>query len=363
MAESNTAEKAAYQASFTKAKKQQARDRGTADAGGDPILEAARQRALAPQQPESGAPNPPVGRVQPTKPSGEFIQRPDGSRVPREYYNLTADQQDRFDQLLKGEEVSAKDESMAMKYTLMLGDQLEEQAGRITELESQLADALDAVYVVKRRMDGFDTSLEVSKSDELVEAQSDIAQQVTNLAAVKAEAESSAFRISRETEIQIADHQNRMAAIEQPIAELEGRVRSTTLLMGERGNAVVDQLAAMEGQQSRLGVQLTELEGRSDAIGSPITRDEMRELVTSTVASEFPLQLPAMVSKELAVQKATGELGEGIELDRGYLAQSLENSDERSKRFEVSQQQIAEAKFTNPTEAAIARALKKGGRG
>ena len=324
-------------------------------------LERARQRALDSTQPkESGLRNP---SSVPQKPSGEFIQRPDGSKVPVEYYDLDAESKARFDALLKEEENNAAGESQFDRVSLALLDQQASQSRRITQLERLVESLVGENMTLRRRQDGIDTSVETTKSAALVEQESAIAQQVTNLAAVKAEAESSATSIRRETEIQIADHQNRMAAIERPIAELEGRVRSTTLLMGERGNAVVDQLAAMEGQQSRLGVQITELEGRSDAIGNPITRDEMREMVTGTVAAEFPLQLPAMVSKELAVQKATGELGEGIELDRGYLAQSLENSDERSKRFEVSQQQIAEAKFTNPTEAAIARALKKGGRG
>ena len=92
MAELSTAAQAAYQASFKKAKKQQARDKGAADDGGDPILEAARQRALAPQQPAAlnsrGA-----ATVQPTQPSGRFVPRPDGSRVPEEFYNLSPEQQ------------------------------------------------------------------------------------------------------------------------------------------------------------------------------------------------------------------------------------------------------------------------------
>ena len=358
MAELTTAEKAAYQASFKKAKKQQARDKGAADAGGDPIVEAARQRALAPQQPASVSPNPPVGRVQP-KPSGRFVQRPDGSRVPEEFYNLNPEQQQQFNQLLKEEENNAAGESQFDRVSLALLDQQAAQAKRVTKLERLVESLVGENMELRRRQDGIDLSVETTKSAALVEQESAIAQQVTNLAAVKAEAESAATTIRRETEIQRLDHDARLAAIEQPLAELEGRVKSSTTLMAERGNAVVDQLASMEGQQSRLGVQLTELEGRTDAIGNPITRAEVKDMVTSTVASEFPAQLPAMVSKELAIQRASGELGEGIEIDRGYLAQSLENSDERSKRFEISEQQIEESKFTNPTQAAVARALKK----
>ena len=324
-------------------------------------LDRARQRALDSTQPkESGLRNPSSVSQ---KPSGEFIQRPDGSRVPKEYFDLPREQQVNFDALLKEEESGAANESLALQYSKSVGDQQEAQAQRITALESQLADALDAVYVVQRRMDNIDTSVEVGKSDLLIEAQSDIAQQVTNLAAVKAEAESSATSIRRETEIQRLDHEQRLAAMEQPMAELEGRLKSSGTLYQEGIIANQNQLADVSAGVESIKVQLTELKGQTNAIGDPITRDELRGLVTSTVASEFPLQLPAMVSKELAIQKRTGELGEGIEIDRGYLAQSLENSDERSKRFEVSEQQIAEAQFTNPTERAVKRALKKRGRG
>ena len=58
MAELTTAEQTAYQVSFDKAKKQQARDQGAADAGGG-ALQRARERALGESKPvESGLRNP-----------------------------------------------------------------------------------------------------------------------------------------------------------------------------------------------------------------------------------------------------------------------------------------------------------------
>ena len=185
MAELSTAEQAAYNASFNKTKKQAARDKGAADAGGDPILEAARQRALAPQQP--AALNRPASEtVQPTKPSGEFIQRPDGSRVPKEYFDLPREQHVNFDALLKEKESEAANESLALQYSKSIGDQQASDALRITKLERLVESLIGENLELRRRQDGIDTSVETTKSAALVEQESAIAQQVTNLAAVKA---------------------------------------------------------------------------------------------------------------------------------------------------------------------------------
>ena len=356
-----TAEQAAYQASFNRTKKQQARDKGAEDAGGS-ALERARQRALGVGEQQAPAPRP-------VKSSGpqQFVQVPARGttyRVPDpQWYALSSEQQNAYLDAVDGEATEAKNESLALQYSMSVGDQQASDAKRITQLESQLAEALEAVYVVQRRMDNIDLTVEATKSDALVEAESQLAQSIVNAGTVKSQLDSSTANSAREMEIQQADHRARFEASERVLGDMEGRLKSTGTLYQERGNAVVSQLASIEGRVAKTEVTQVELEGRTDALGTPITRDEMRAMVTSTVAAEFPAQLPAMVSKELAVQKATGELGEGIEIDRGYLSQSLENSDERSKRFEISEQQIEESKFTNPTERAIKRALKKGGRG
>ena len=322
-------------------------------------LDRARQRALS-----GGAVAAPSSAPSaPKKPSGEFIQRPDGTKVPREYYDLPPEQKARFDQLLKAEESEAAGESLALQYSKSVGDQQANAAKRITDLERLVESLVGENMVLRRRQDNIDLSLEVTKSEALVEAESQLAQTIVNAGTVKSQLDSSTANSAREMEIQQADHRARFEASERVLGDMEGRLKSTGTLYQERGNAVVSQLASIEGRVAKTEVTQVELEGRTDALGTPITRDEMRAMVTSTVAAEFPAQLPGMVSKELAVQKATGELGEGIEIDRGYLSQSLENSDERSKRFEISEQQIEESKFTNPTERAIKRALKKGGRG
>lgn len=359
MAELSTAEQAAYQASFNRTKKQAARDKGAADAGGS-ALERARQRALGGDQ-QAPAPRP-------VKSSGpqQFVQVPARGttyRVPDpQWYALSSEQQNAYLDGVDGEATEEKNESLALQYSMSVGDQVGRDAKRITNLERLVESLVGENLELRRRQDTIDTTLEISKSDELIGAQSDIAQQVTNLAAVKAEALSTASTIRRESEVLTAGLQQRMADMQEPMATLEGRLKGASSLYQEGIIANQGELAEGRSEVRQLRAEVAELKGQANAIGNPVTRPELRAMVTSTVAAEFPAQLPGMVSKELAVQKATGELGEGIEIDRGYLAQSLENSDERSKRFEISEQQIEESKFTNPTERAIRRALKKGSR-
>ena len=279
-------------------------------------LDRARQRALDSTQPkESGLRNPSSVTK---KPSGEMIQRPDGSKVPIEYFDLPDEQKARFDQLLKEGEAEAQNESLALQYTLTLGDQQASDARRITALESQLNAAMSAMEALQRRMGAIDTSVEAGKSDALVEQESQAAQTVVNMASTTSDGNALIQRIERAKEDFNREADARLAAIEQPLAELVGRVQSAGTIYQEGIIANQNQLADVSARMESMKVQVTELEGRSDALGTPITRDEMREMVTSTVASEFPLQLPAMVSKELAVQKATGELGEGMAFRNGF---------------------------------------------
>ena len=218
MAESTSAEQAAYQASFKKAKKQQARDKGAADAGGAAdALERARQRALAPQQP--AALNSRAGAtVQPTKPSGRFIDTPEG-RVPEEFYSLTPEQQKQFRALVKGEENNAAGESQFDRVALALLDQQAAQAKRVTQLERLVQSLVGENMELRHRQDGIDTTIEVQQSDELTEQQTLLAQMTVNLQAVGAEQESNHQRRIAESAQQAADHEARLAAMEMAEAK------------------------------------------------------------------------------------------------------------------------------------------------
>ena len=331
------------------------------DGAGSSAIERARQRALGIQQPAKTGLQNPSSVAKPL--SGRLVESLNYGKVPEEFYDWQPEQQQRFLKLVAEKKEEEEGGSRFDRTALAVLDQNEAMAKRITALESQLVTAVGVIETMRGEMQSIDTTVEVAKSEALAGQQGEIAQMATNLLTIKLQAGAEMDQYKREMEAQKADHRARLEASERVLNDHENRLKSNAFMMGERANAVTSKLASMEGQQSRLAVQIEELEGRTDAIGNPITRPEMQALVSDAVSAEFPAQLPAMVSKELAVQKATGELGEGVEIDRAYLAQTVENSDERSKRFEITQQQIDESKFTNPTERAIKRALKKGGKG
>lgn len=112
-----------------------------------------------------------------------------------------------------------------------------------------------------------------------LERESQLAQTVVNAGAVKAQLETATANSAREAQQQQADHRQRLEASERVLGDMDGRLKSSTQLMVERGNAVIDQLSAMETRVQRQGVRLEELEGRSDALGSPVTRSETRQMV------------------------------------------------------------------------------------
>lgn len=290
-------------------------------------LARARERALDSTQPKKTGLQKISSVAKPL--SGRLVESPQYGKVPEEFYDLQPEQQQRFLKLVAEKKEEEEGGSRFDRTALAVLDQNDEMAKRITALESQLVMAVGVIETMRGEMKSIDTTIEVAKSEALAGQQVEIAQMATNLLTIKLQASAEMDQYKREMEAQKADHRARLEASERVLSDHENRLKSNAFMMGERSNAVVSKLAAMEGQQSRLSVQIEELEGRTDAIGNPITRPEMQALVSDAVSAEFPAQLPAMVSKELAVQKATGELGEGVEIDRAYLAQT-------SKRIQMA---------------------------
>lgn len=350
MAELSTAEQAAYNASFNKTKKQAARDKGAADAGGDPIVEAARQRALGVAQPkESGLRN--ISSVT-KKPSGEMIQRPDGSKVPIEYFDLPDEQKARFDQLLKEGEAEAQNESLALQYSKSVGDQQEAQARRITNLERLVESLIGENLELRRRQDNIDTSVEVAKSDALIEAESQLAQTIVNAGAVKAQLDSSTASSAREMEIQEADHRARFEASERVLGEMEGRLKSAGTLYEQRGNAVVDQVAAIEGRVAKAEVTQTEIDNgikvNRDTLRAA-TGDDLKSVVDMNVKQAFDDRLEPAMEGLIARKYVTTAPTVGTD---GY----------DPKRDDSAKPFLTEQVGDNATERAVNRALKKAGR-
>ena len=288
-------------------------------------LERARQRAITPE---------PKPQATTTRELDlERIKLPNGVEVPRLYYDLPQEDQKRLVELIQQQERKEEDDNLALGAVNQLLDLRVADSKRIKKLESMVGSFLPIIEAMQRQIDGINTSIEVKKSDEFTEQQVEIAQQTTNIQAIGAKEQIDHDRRMGEAQAQAADHQQRMAAAEEPVAQLEGRVKATMELAQEKGNATVDYVAGVESRVSKVDVRLQEVEGRVDVLGTPITRPEMVEVVKEIVSQEMPAQMPGFVKKELAILKNTGELGEGIEIDRAYLAQTVEANDDRARRY------------------------------
>ena len=255
-------------------------------------LERARQRAITPEaKPQATS----------TKsPDFEPIRHSSGVTVPREYYSLNKADQDRLLELIQQREKKEADDSVAIRSVNQLLDLREADSKRIKKLESMVGSFLPIIEAMQRQIDGISTSIEVGKSDELTQQQVEIAQQTTNLQAVGAREQTEHERRVREAEVQAVDHQQRMTAAEEPVARLEGRVKATMTLAEEKGNAVIDKAADVEGRLGRMDVRLQEAEGQLEAAGNPVSRAEIRSMVTTAVTAEVNAQAPELVDQAIA---------------------------------------------------------------
>ena len=317
------------------------------DGAGSSAIERARQRALGIQQPaKTGLQNP---SSVPQKPSGRFIQRPDGSRVPEEFYSLDPESKARFEQLLKGEESEAANESLALQYSKSVGDQQASDARRITKLERLVESLIGENLELRRRQDNIDTSVEVAKSDALIEAESQLAQTIVNAGAVKAQLDSSTASSAREMEIQEADHRARFEASERVLGEMEGRLKSAGTLYQERGNAVVDQVAAIEGRVATAEVNQTEIDNgikvNRDTLRAA-TGDDLKSVVDMNVKQAFDDRLEPAMEGLIARKYVTTAPTVGTD---GY----------DPKRDDSAKPFLTEQVGDNATARAVNRALKK----
>lgn len=226
-----------------------------------PIVEAARKRALAANKP---APLKTSSKSSDQK--GEFILRPDGSRVPIQYFDLSDEQKANFDALLSSEKEAEAHESLALKYSMALGDQLSTDAKRITRLEKLVESLVGENMELRSRQDGIDLNVETVKSDELVEQESQAAQTVVNMAAITSDGNALILRLERAKEDFNREFESRLAELEQPIAELVGRVESAGSLYQEGILANQSRLEEVTSSTALLKVQVTELTNQADAM-------------------------------------------------------------------------------------------------
>ncbi len=315
MAELTKSEQVAYDISAERTKKQAARNRGAAEAlNGVPAGAVERARARALGQVETPA-APPSSGGSPS--SGRIIQTPEGP-VPEEFYDLSPEDQKRFRALVAEREEKDGAAERMDSTALQLLDLREKDSSRVRALEQQVATLLTVVEAQQRQISGLSTQIEVGKSEALLEQQAGIGQDVANLSAIRAETGAEMAGYNRQREEMAAENREFLEAQATAADAIRGSVKSSTTLMSERSNAVMDSLADAEGRQSRLGVQLQELEGRADALGTPITRAEMQSMVTDAVAEQWRAQQAGItdaVAEQLRDEYPSGLQGQRMDAD------------------------------------------------
>ena len=218
-------------------------------------------------------------------------QHSSGHEVPVEFYDLAPEEQKRFLASLQERETKTADDNLALQSVRQVLDLRDKDRAEAKRREAELVEVIAGLTARLDALEAADRSHKVEASEELAKQQTQMADAVLNAAAVEASLRNQTAASQAAHDQQGAEVQTRLQAMEQPITQLEGRVRSTIQLMQERGNAVEKQVADVEGRQVRLGVTLTELEGQADAIGQPITRAEMAGMVDQKVAAEFSSKL------------------------------------------------------------------------
>ncbi|WP_257929894.1 hypothetical protein [Synechococcus sp. CC9605] len=243
----------------------------------------ARKRALGGvQKVDATASARPAGSS-PTTVSGETVRLQTGETVPVEFYDLAPTDQRRMLEIVRGQETKKADGNAALTAVNTLLDLRAQDNKRVRSLEAQLSTALAVIEAMQKRMDSMDLQVQADKSTALLEQEAGIAAAVTGLSAIRAEAGQEAAQHQAEREAAAVEHRQQLEAQAVAIEALQGSVKSTTELMGERSNAVVAAVADAEGRQARLGVQLQELEGKTNAWTDPITRSEVTAMATDLV--------------------------------------------------------------------------------
>ncbi len=350
MAELTRSEQIAYEESAARTKKQAARDRGAADAlKGAPAgaVDRARARALgqveAPAAPRESAP---IG-------AQKFVQvseRGKSYRVPDpQWYAMPPEQRDRYMDAVDADGAQKRDENTISTIAHGLLDQQELLTQRVVALEKRDAEKDALILQLLRQLEQQDTTLRIEKSNELIEAESQLAQTVVNAGAVKAQLETATANSARESEQQQADHRQRLEATERLVSDQEGRLKSSGTLFQERTVAIEQKLAAGESRQQRLDVQQQE-----NANGIEANRNVLRAVTGVNFQSEIE-----MAVKRSFDQQLEPEMEKLIER-RYVVTQPLTGSggyDDKPEGYDEAF--LAQQMGENAVEKAVNRALKK----
>ena len=115
--------------------------------------------------------------------------------------------------------------------------------------------------------------------------------------AVRVDLDNSADRLSRERENTEQWFENETAALQQPVLELRGSLKSSQEIYRESINATQADAAEVKQQLTTTQRDMDNLSGRVEVIGNPITRPEMLAIVTTEVTAQVNEQAPTLVDQ------------------------------------------------------------------
>ncbi|MDC3056649.1 hypothetical protein OA093_00640 [bacterium] len=276
-----------------------------------------------------------------------------GETVPELFIDLAPEDQQRMLELIREQETKKADDNLALKAASQVLDIQDRDRAEIKALKGQLDSLLSVVEAMQRRLDARDNQLEIAKSEALAAQQVEFANTATNLLKVKLQADAEMAEFNRLREVAAAESRAQLEAQATAIDALKGSVTSTATLMGERSNAVLDQLAGAVSRQAKLEVQQTE---NSNAIAA--NRDTLRAVTGTDFASEID-----MAVKRSFDDRLDGALEALIERKYVLLAQTTGTDGINPKIDSDAKPFLAQQVGDDPTARAVNRALKKGGKG
>ena len=229
-AEAKASEQRAFDRAFKNARKEVAKAEGMAagiaaangvDAPASAV-EAARARALGGAKVATAAP---LEKATPA-PNGRTVRLQTGEEVPEEFYGLTPEEQQRMLALIKQREAKKADDNLALQSVNQVMDIQDRDRAEIKALKGQVATLFGVVEAMQRRWDEKQATVEVAKSAALVEAESQAAQTVVNMAATTSDGNGLIQRINQAKDGFSRWTEGWIAKFQPQFSEMEGRLKS-----------------------------------------------------------------------------------------------------------------------------------------
>ncbi|KZR80699.1 hypothetical protein [Synechococcus sp. MIT S9504] len=314
--------------------------------------------ALAETQSELSAPSgtvgAPSGLRKPTslnQLSGEMVQLPSGDSVPIEFYDWLRGDQRIFLEAKEAIRKEAANESLALQAVNQFSQQQVSDAQRITRLEKLTEGLVRENGEFRQQLAGTNTTIQIGKSNELIEQESNLAQLSIKLQAVGAAEQAAHDRRMREAQDQAAITDGQLAEQKTLGEENRSFVKSTLTMSQEITNSVKDDVADLQQGVEQLKVQQQE---NTDGINS--NRDTLRAFTGYDLEAAIDSKVNQSFDNRL--EPAMDEL-----VERKYVLTAPTNgTDGYNPKIEEKGQFLAINEPDDAIDRAVKAGLKEGGR-